>query len=219
MPFFSKRRCFFKKKQVHASEQKRPDVEEARKTWQEEQNDIEKFPADRLVFLDESGVNIDMIRRYGRALKKQRVHDYAPKGTPKKTTLVSSVRLDGTLAYRYFQGSLTGENFLEYVKEVLVPTLRKGDIVVMDNLSCHKVAGVKEAIEAAGASVRYLPPYSPDLNPIEMMWSKLKSLLRKWRKTTVPELHAVIPDAFNAVLQTDIRGWFMASGYCCSKME
>ena len=79
-------------------------------------------------------MNIDMLRRYGRARGKQRVHDYAPKGTPKKTTLVSSVRLDGTLAYKYFQGSLNGENFLEYVKEVLVPTLRKGNIVVMDNL-------------------------------------------------------------------------------------
>ena len=172
-----------------------------------------------LVFLDESGVNIDMIRRYGRAKKKQRVHDYAPKGTPKKTTLVSSVRLDGTLAYKYFQGSLNGENFLEYVKEVLVPTLKKGDIVIMDNLSCHKIKGVKEAIEAVGASVRYLPPYSPDLNPIEMMWSKMKSLLRKWRRTTVPELHAVIPDAFKAVLKTDIRGWFSASGYYTSKVE
>ena len=160
-----------------------------------------------------------MIRRYARARGKLRVHDYAPKGTPKKTTLVSSVRLDGTLAYRYFQGSLNGDNFLEYVKEVLVPTLRKGDIVVMDNLSCHKVKGVKEAIEAAGASVRYLPPYSPDLNPIEMMWSKIKALLRKWRKTTVSELHAVIPDAFNAVSKVDILGWFGASGYSCSKAE
>ena len=213
------RRCFLKKKQVHASEQNRPDVEEARKQWQEEQKDIEKFPVERLVFLDESGVNIDMLRRYGRAKRKQRVHDFAPEGTPKKTTLVSSVRLDGTLAYRYFQGSLTGENFLEYVKEVLVPTLRKGDIVVMDNLSCHKVKGVKEVIEASGASVRYLPPYSPDLNPIEMMWSKIKSLLRKWRKTTVSALHAVIPDAFKAVLKSDILGWFGASGYRCSKME
>jgi transposase len=219
VPFFSKRRCFLKKKQVHASEQKRPDVEEARKDWQKEQKDTEKFPVESLVFLDESGSNIDMIRRYGRAKGKLRVHDYAPKGTPKKTTLVSSVRLDGTLAYRYFQGSLNGDNFLEYVKEVLVPTLRKGDIVVMDNLSCHKVKGVKEAIEAAGASVRYLPPYSPDLNPIEMMWSKIKALLRKWRKTTVPELHAVIPDAFNAVSKIDILGWFGASGYSCSKVE
>ena len=95
-------------------------------------------------------MNIDMLRRYGRARRKQRVHDYVPKGTPKKTTLVSSVRLDDTLAYKYFQGSLNDENFLEYVKEVLVPTLRKGDIVVMDNLSCHKVKGVKEAIEEVG---------------------------------------------------------------------
>ena len=181
-----KEKMFLKKKQVRASEQRKPEVDEARKTWQEEQKDTEKFPSDRLVFLDESGTNIGMIRRYGRARRKLRVHDYAPKGKPRKTTLISSVRLDGTLAYKYFQGSLDGEKFLEYIKDVLVPTLHKGDIVVMDNLSCHKVKGVKEAIEAAGASVRYLPPYSPDLNPIEMMWSKIKALLRKWHKITRP---------------------------------
>ena len=94
-------------------------MDEARKTWQEEQKDTEKFPSDRLIFLDESGTNIGMIRRYGRARRKLRVHDYAPKGKPRKTTLISSVRLDGTLAYKYFQGSLDGEKFLEYIKAFL----------------------------------------------------------------------------------------------------
>lgn len=171
---------------------------------------------DKLVFLDESGVNIDMVRRYGRAKNKERVHDYAPKKTPKKTTLVSSVRLDGTLAYEFFQGSLNGQNFLNYIQNTLVPTLKKGDIVVMDNLSCHKVKGIKEAIESVGASVLYLPPYSPDLNPIEMMWSKIKSLLRKWRSDTVEMLHSVIPDAFSEISLSDISGWFSASGYFLS---
>ena len=210
------RRCFLKKKQVHASEQKREDVAQARKEWKEKQEHHVELPVDKLVFLDESGVNIDMVRRYGRAKNKNRVNDYAPVNTPKKTTLVSSVRLDGTQAYEFFQGSLNGKNFLSYVKNTLIPTLKKGDIVVMDNLSCHKVKGVKEAIEEAGASVLYLPPYSPDFNPIEMMWSKIKALLRNWKTDTLELLHSVIPDAFSSVSVSDISGWFTASGYCSS---
>ena len=210
------RRCFLKKKQVHASEQKREDVAQARKEWKEKQETHVELPVDKLVFLDESGVNIDMVRRYGRAKNKNRVNDYAPVNTPKKTTLVSSVRLDGTQAYEFFQGSLNGKNFLSYVKNTLIPTLKKGDIVVMDNLSCHKVKGVKEAIEEAGASVLYLPPYSPDFNPIEMMWSKIKALLRNWKTDTPELLHSVIPDAFSSVSVSDISGWFTASGYCSS---
>ena len=210
------RRCFLKKKQVHASEQKREDVAQARKEWKEKQEHHVELPVDKLVFLDESGVNIDMVRRYGRAKNKNRVNDYAPVNTPKKTTLVSSVRLDGTQAYEFFQGSLNGKNFLSYVKNTLIPTLKKGDIVVMDNLSCHKVKGIKEAIEEAGASVLYLPPYSPDFNPIEMMWSKIKSLLRNWKTDTPELLHSVIPDAFSSISVSDISGWFAASGYCSS---
>ena len=126
------------------------------------------------------------------------------------------MRLDGTQAYEFFQGSLNGKNFLSYVKNTLIPTLKKGDIVVMDNLSCHKVKGVKEAIEEAGASVLYLPPYSPDFNPIEMMWSKMKTLLRNWKTDTPELLHSVIPDAFSSVSVSDISGWFTASGYCSS---
>ena len=163
-----RRRCFFKKKQIHAAEQKREDVVQARKEWKEKQ-EKNIFMANKLVFLDESGINIDMVRRYGRAKNKERVQDYAPKNTPKKTTLVSSVRLDGTQAYAFFQGSLNGQNFLNYIQNTLVPALKKGDIVIMDNLSCHKVKGIKEAIESVGASILYLPPYSPDLNPIERM--------------------------------------------------
>ena len=119
------RRCFLKKKQVHASEQKREDVAEAREVWKEKQKQPEEFPVDKLVFLDESSVNIDMVCRYGRAKNKNCVHDYAPRNTPKKTTLVSSVRLDGTQAYEFFQGSLNGENFLRYIKNTLVSTLKK----------------------------------------------------------------------------------------------
>ena len=118
-----------------------------------------------------------MTRFYGRAKGKKRVYDYVPAKRTKRTTLLSSVRLDGTIVKKVFQGALNGKIFLDYIKNTLVPTLHEGDIVVMDNLSCHKVKGVKEAVESVEASVLYLPPYSPDFNPIEMMWSKMKSLL------------------------------------------
>ena len=210
------RRCFLKKKQVHANEQKREDLVQAREVWKEKQKQPEEFPAEKLVFLDESGVNIDIARRYRRVKNKNRVHNYVLRNTPKKTTLVSSVRLDGTQAYEFFQGSLNGENFLDYVKNTLVPTLKKGDIVVTDNLSCHKVKGVREVIEQAGASVLYPPPYSSDLNPIEMMWSKMKSLLLKWETDTLQLLHASIPATFSAVSTSNIFSWFAAFGYFLS---
>ena len=123
----------------------------------------------KMIFLDECGINTNMTRYYGWAKGKKRVYDYVPAKRIKRTTLLSSVRLDGTLASTFFQGALNGKIFLDDIRNILVPTLNKGDIVMMDNLSCHKVKDVPETIEAAGASVLYLPPYSPDLNPIEMM--------------------------------------------------
>lgn len=152
-----------------------PDVKEKRKDWQEFAATQDRK---RLVFLDESGINTDMTRRYGRSVGKTRVVDKVPCNTPKSTTIVSSIRLDGTCAYEVMEGSMTGERFIKYVQDVLVPTLHEGDIVIMDNLKSHKVRGVKEAIYAIGASVVYLPPYSPDFNPIEKMWSKVKTYLR-----------------------------------------
>ena len=167
----------------------------------------------KIIFLDECGVNTNMTRYYGRAKGKKRVYDDVPAKKMKRTTMLSSVRLDGTLAYTFFQGALTGKIFLDYIQNILVPTLNKGDIVIMDNLSCHKVKGVAEAIEAAGASVLYLPPYSPDLNPIEMMWSKIKALLRKWKARSSEVLDQFIEDAFSAVTTENIDHWFSACGY------
>ena len=167
----------------------------------------------KLVFLDESGVNINMTRFYGRAKGKKRVYDDVPAKRTKRTTLLSSVRLDGTIVKKVFQGALNGKIFLDYIKNILVPTLHKGDIVVMDNLSCHKVKGVKEAIEQAGASVLYLPPYSPDFNPIEMMWSKIKSLLRKWKARTSNMLAIFIRMAFSSVTTENIQNWFSECDY------
>ena len=198
---------------VHAQEQERKDVAEKRKDWVEQQGE---FDSSKCVFLDESGVNIDLTRRYGRAKGAARVHDKVPLNTPKNTTILSSVRLDGETVYTHFQGSLTGDRFLAYVKEQLVPHLREGDIVIMDNLRSHKVSGVREAIEEAKAFVLYLPPYSPDFNPIEMLWSKLKAFLRKEKARSLPDLDTAIPRAFDSISTSDIAGWFQAAGYSLS---
>lgn len=195
---------------VHASEQNRPDVQAKRKRWSEE---ISQIDAKRLVFLDESGINIDMTRRYGRSKGKQRIVDSTPLNTPKTTTLLSSIRLDGSTARTTFQGALNKERFLEYLRDILVPCLRSGDIVVMDNLGSHKVAGVADLIRSAGAEPLYLPPYSPDFNPIEKMWSKLKAYFRKRKFRSVEILQAAIPEAFSTITASDALGWFAVSGY------
>ena len=165
-----------------------------------------------------------MTRFYGRAKGKKRVYDYVPAKRIKRTTLLSSVRLDGTIVKKVFQGALNGKIFLDYIKNTLVPTLHKGDIVVMDNLSCHKVKGVKEAIESVKASVLYLPPYSPDFNPIEMMWSKIKSLLRKWKARTSDMLDFFLLKAFSSVTTENIQHWFSECGVnlkwnCCKDSQ
>ena len=195
---------------VHASERDRADVKAKRVIWSGMQSTMD---AASLVFLDESGVNTNLTRRYGRSKGKRRVMDSAPLNTPKTTTILSSVRADGTTIRNIFSEALNGEIFLKYIKENLVPSLHSGDFVIMDNLRCHKVQGVKEAIESVGAFVMYLPPYSPDFNPIEMMWSKIKAVLRKLKARTVDALLSALPYAFSAVSTDDIRGWFIAAGY------
>lgn len=198
---------------VHASEQARPDVQFKRKCWVETLTQID---ADRLVFLDKSGINTDMTRHYGRSKGKQRVVDNVPLNTPKTTTLLSSIRLDGSTIPMVFQGALNKERFLEYLRGYLVPKLRKGDIVVMDNLASHKVADVAGLIRSAGAEPLYLPPYSPDFNPIEKMWSKLKAYFRKRKLRSIELLCAAVPDAFALVTRSDAFGWFSSAGYCHS---
>ena len=173
-----------------------------------------KTQACQLVFLDESGVNINMVRRYGRGKGGQRVVDHAPLNTPKSTTILSSIRLDGTMAFTTFPGGTTAERFLTYLREVLIPTLRPGDIVVMDNLRTHHIQTVGELIHGAGAEVLYLPAYSPDLNPIEKLWSKVKAVLRKLRVRSPVALDAAICSAFRLVSAADCAGWFRCAGYC-----
>lgn len=167
----------------------------------------------KLVFLDECGVNTGMTRLYGRAPKQNRVVDAVPDVRFHRTTILSSVRLDGTTVPCIFDDALNGDLFREYIRQFLAQTLHPGDVVVMDNLSAHKVSGVVEAIEAVGASVMFLPPYSPDFNPIELMWSKIKAILRKLKVRVAQLLDDAIAIALRSISPSDIRGWFSHDGY------
>jgi transposase len=154
-----------------------------------------------------------MARRYGRCPRGQRLLTSVPHGHWKTTTFVAALRLDELAAPCVFDGPMNGECFLAYVEQCLVPTLRDGDIVIMDNLSSHKVAGIRQAIEATGATLRYLPPYSPDLNPIEQLFAKLKALLRKAAARTIDALIAAIADALIAFKPIEYANYLANSGY------
>ena len=198
------------KKTLHASEQHRPDVRDARDNFRLEQAHMD---ANSLVFLDETGTNTGMTRLYARAFGGERVVDYTPDVRFEQTTILSSMRLDGTTVPVCFDGALNGEIFKTYITDFLAPTLKMGDIVFMDKLSSHKVSGVVEAIEAKGAIAFFIPPYSPDLNPIEHMWSKIKAHIRKVKARTKEALFEAIKDALNLVSVADINGWFRQDGY------
>ena len=167
----------------------------------------------RLIFLDESGAKTNLTRLYGRALKGQRVHASTPHGRWQTTTMMSSIRLDGTTACMALVGTTDTESFRAYVQAVLVPTLRPGDLVVMDNLSPHKSDPTLALITQAGAKVRFLPAYSPDLNPIEKMWSKIKARLRTAEARTPADLVRAIGHALAQVTAKDALGWFTSCGY------
>ena len=168
---------------------------------------------EKLIFIDESGAKTNMTRLYGRAKAGRRVVDNVPAGHWCTTTMISSVRLDGSTACMVVDGATNKEVFQAYVQHILVPTLKSGDIVVMDNLSAHKNKEVKEMIESVGAQLWYLPPYSPDLNPIEKMWSKIKSILRSLKARTQQVLIKAIAQALEAITASDAKGWFESSGY------
>lgn len=174
---------------------------------------MKEIPGEKLVFLDESGVNTNLIRRYGRSVGKTRVVDHAPFSTPKSTTILSAIRQDGQFACMTFEGGTTKERFKEYLETVLLPSIHEGDYVIMDNLRTHHCNFVGELIRAKVAIPLYLPPYSPDLNPIEKMWAKLKSILRKWRIRIKDKLIPAILQALNLVTPSDCQGWFTCAGY------
>ena len=172
-----------------------------------------EYDANKLIFLDESGVNINMTRHYGRAVGKSRAVDSTPLNTPVTTTILSSVKLNGETAHITYSGGTTGAVFTDYLKNVLIPSLHAGDTVVMDNMRSHHVKQVREILNDARINLLYLPPYSPDLNPIEEMWSKLKAVLRRIKVRISADLPAAIAYAFNAIRPSDCSGWFRLSGY------
>ena len=165
------------------------------------------------VFLDETGATTDMVRRYGWAARGERLIDAAPHGHWKTTTFVAGLKHDGIIAPFVLDGPMTGEIFRAYVEQFLAPALVPGDVVVMDNLPAHKVAGVEAAIRSAGASFMYLPPYSPDLNPIEQMFAKLKALLRKAAARSRDALWNTIGKLLDEFSPTECRNYIENSGY------
>jgi len=166
-----------------------------------------------LVFLDETWATTCLARLRGRSPRGSRCIAFVPHGHWKTTTFIAGLRHDTIVAPMVLDGPMDGAAFLAYVRDFLCPTLHPGDIVIADNLSSHKVAGVKEAIEAVGAQIRYLPPYSPDLNPIEKMFSKLKALLRKAATRTVDALWTTIGALLDAFSAAECRNYFSSSGY------
>jgi transposase len=166
-----------------------------------------------LVFIDETGASTKMTRRYGRAQRGKRCRAAVPHGHWKTTTFVGALRLEGMTAPMVLDGAMHGAAFLAYVEQVLVPTLAPGDIVIMDNLPAHKSTAVHLAIERAGAELRFLPPYSPDFNPIEMAFSKLKAFLAKTAARTVDELWEAIAEGIDNFTHTECRNYLRAAGY------
>ena len=198
------------KKTAHAAEQDRPDLVKRRQTWSEAQRDLDPR---RLVFIDETWASTNMARRHGRAPRGERLRCGVPHGHWKTTTFVAALRLTGMVAPMVLDGPINGESFQAYVEQFLAPTLKRGDVVVMDNLGSHKGAGVRAAIEAVGARLLYLPPYSPDFNPIENAFAKLKALLRKAAKRTRESLWTAIGALIPAFTPSECANYFAAAGY------
>jgi transposase len=171
---------------------------------------------DRLVFLDESGTQTSMTRTRGRAPRGRRVAAKVPGGHWKVVTVIGAVRTGGPFAAASLVGATDSDVFRTYVREILAPQLRPGEVVVMDNLAPHKAPGVREAIESAGAELRYLPPYSPDFNPIENLWSKVKGKLRSLAARGVDALHDAIGVALATVTPGDCVGYFRHCGYAAT---
>jgi transposase len=198
------------KKSLRAAEQQRADVARARRRWIREQGFLD--PA-RLVFIDETAVSTNMVRPNGRSPRGERLIGYVPLAQWETVTFVAGLRHTGIVAPMLINGAMNGEIFLAYLEQCLAPTLKRRDIVVVDNLPAHKVLGVEQAIEAVGASLRYLPQYSPDLNPIEMVFHPLKALLRKVAERTIGGVSRRIR-SFIPTLHTDeCMEYFRHAGY------
>jgi transposase len=183
----------------------------ARRQWQDTQplRDMRQY-----VFLDECGVTTDLLRRYGRSPRGTRLLDHTPCSHWQTHTVVVGLRLDGLTAPAVFDGPIDNPTFRAYVEQVLVPTLRHGDVVVLDNLVVHKQPEIRAAIEGTGAHLRFLPPYSPDFNPIEQAFAKLKAFLRAARPRSFDQVCALIATALNLFTPTECANYVRHSGYC-----
>ena len=198
------------KKTLHAAEQNRPDVAKARTEWRESQSSLNPG---KLIFIDETATKTSLVRLYGRSPRGTRLIDTSPHGHWKTSTFIAGLREDGLIAPAVFDGAINGELFLAYVEQILVPTLRPDDIVMMDNLASHKRPVVRQAIEAAGATVRFLPAYSPDLNPIEPVFAKIKALLRAKALRTVEGLWNALGAITGCVSPEECRNFIRHAGY------
>jgi transposase len=199
---------------IQAQEQMRPDVAARRAVWQSEVR--AELDLDRLVFLDETAAKTNMTRTHGYAPRGQRLVGQAPYRRWQTSTFLGAMRADGFLAPLVVDGAMTSELFLAYVERVLIPELKAGDVVVLDNLNCHTQKAVRQALQAAGCRVEYLPAYSPDLNPIEMAFSKLKRLLRKAAERTVEGLWATLGRLLDHFSPQECRKYIRHCGYAAT---
>ena len=175
--------------------------------------EVAALDVQRFKFLDESSVNLSLTRLYGRAAPDQRVVDSMPQPSGPQTTTLAVIGWTGITAPLVLPGAVNGTVFSGYIQHCVVPTLQPGDILFMDNLSAHKIAGLEELIRSCGTHLIYLPPYSPDFNPIEWAWSKVKTILRHLKARTFPDLIEALKHALLAITPQDIHGWFAHCGY------
>ena len=171
----------------------------------------------RFIFVDETAVNTAMTRRYGRAPRGERAHDSAPRNYGAHTSVIGALGLRGLVATLAVEGAVDTLCFDAYAERVLAPRLRRGDVVVLDNLTAHRASRIEEVAESRGAQVLWLAPYSPDFSPIEQCWSKIKTFLRGAKARTAGALDEALAQAIGLVTQADIRGWFKHCGYSLAR--
>src|SRR3954451_11228583 len=210
VPLLTAARATTQKKSLHASERDTPRVRRMRARWRQRRRHWDRR---RLVFVDETGVNLALTRTHGRAPRGVRVVGAVPQNYGRSLTVLGALAQRGIRAALLIQGATDGEVFRHFVQRVLLPTLRHGDIVVWDNLSAHKVAGAAEALATVGATQQYLPPYSPDYNPIEKAWSKVKTHLRAAGARTHRRLHGALKRALSQITKHDAAAWFAHCGF------
>ncbi len=198
---------------MHDSQRDTPRIRRLRRQFRQRISEEWRAQLGHLKFLDESGVNLGLTRRYGRARPGQRVVEGTPGDSGAHYTLLAALSVQAPQAPWVLEGAMDGAAFEVYVEQMLLPTLTRGDIVFMDNLSFHKAPRIRTLIESVGARLVFLPPYSPDLNPVELCWAKVKTALRDAKARTSETLVDAIADALRAVTKQDAQAWFAHSGY------